>query len=295
MNDSTAQGVDWTVTCAITGACGSLAPAHTDSGAPTTYTAPSTVPTGNSVTITATSTADKTKSASEIVTIDATASPDSLLKNGTWIMLLTGRDANGGPYVLGGGINSSGTGNITGGLFDLVDAGGGPGFINAGLVGVTPSPTSSYSVGLDGRGQIQLNLNASSLNGTFGVQGTGGIVLSIVFVNKTHALVSETDSFGTGTGTLDFQNSGDLASFQNGSSGPNGFYSLSLKGAEAAGPYAKFYVAGALGLTSSGTSYTETSYVADQSANGVVTQSTPHTVALGLSNAVPGTFGKDGA
>jgi hypothetical protein len=288
-NDLNALGVDWTVTCSSAGACGSFSLAHTDSGAPTTYTAPSAVPTANTVTITATSTADNTKTANNIVTIEASIPPDTLL-SGTWIMLLTGRDANGGPYVLGGGMTGDGLGNITGGLMDLVDTGGGG---SAALVGLKASPAiSSYSIGLDGRGQIQLTLDTSGLNGPFGVQPTGAIVLSVVFVNSNHALVSETDSFGTGTGTLDLQNASDFASFQNGTSGPNGIYSLSLTGAEAVSPYPKFYVAGALGLQSSGTKYTETSYVADQSDKGVVTEITPHAVSHVFGNPVPSAFGK---
>jgi hypothetical protein len=289
-NDTMAQGVDWTVTCSSAGACGSFAPAHTPSGATTTYTAPSAVPTPNTVTITATSTADNTKTVNNTVTIEASIPPDTLL-SGTWIMLLTGRDANGGPYVLGGGITGDGLGNITGGIMDLVDAGGGG---NAALVGLktSPAPANSYSIGSDGRGQIQLNLDTSGLNSPFGVPVTGAIVLSVVFVNPNHALVNETDSFGTGTGTLDLQNASDFASFQNGTSGPNGIYSLSLTGTETASPYPKFYVAGALGLQSSGTLYTETSYVADQSDKGIVTQITPHTVSQGFSNPVPSAFGK---
>jgi hypothetical protein len=292
-NDLNALGVDWTVTCSSAGACGSFSLAHTDSGAPTTYTAPSAVPTPNTVTITATSTADNTKTANNIVTIEASIPPDTLL-SGTWIMLLTGRDANGGPYVLGGGIAADGIGNIASGLVDVADAGGGG---SGALVGVAPSPASSYSIGPDGRGQIQLILNTSTstLNGPFGVPHTGGtsaIVLSVVFVNSNHALVSETDSFGTGTGTLDLQNASDFASFQNGTSGPNGIYSLSLTGTEAVSPYPKFYVAGALGLQSSGTKYTETSYVADQSDKGVVTEITPHAVSHVFGNPVPSAFGK---
>jgi hypothetical protein len=66
---STNAGVDWSVTCGSAGACGSFNPTHTASGSPTTYTAPSAVPFGNAVTVSATSTADKTESASANVEI----------------------------------------------------------------------------------------------------------------------------------------------------------------------------------------------------------------------------------
>jgi hypothetical protein len=71
LNDSANAGVNWTVTCGSTGACGSFNPTATASGASTVYTAPSAIPTGNTVTITATSVTDTTKSANITVTITA--------------------------------------------------------------------------------------------------------------------------------------------------------------------------------------------------------------------------------
>jgi len=73
-NDATNAGVDWSVTCGGASACGSFNPTHTASGSPTTYTAPSAAPSGNTVTVTATSTADGTESASANVTITPTIS-----------------------------------------------------------------------------------------------------------------------------------------------------------------------------------------------------------------------------
>lgn len=75
-NDYLAKGVNWTVTCG-SGACGSFSPTQTASGAATTYTAPASVPTGDTVTITATSVTDPTKSASAAVTITAAATSQS--------------------------------------------------------------------------------------------------------------------------------------------------------------------------------------------------------------------------
>jgi len=90
-NDSANKGVDWSATCGSAGACGSFNPAHTASGASTTYTAPASVPAGNTVTITATSSADATKSASAMITVTlppvavaiSAAPPVSMLVNGT--------------------------------------------------------------------------------------------------------------------------------------------------------------------------------------------------------------------
>ena len=77
--DKSNAGVDWTVTCggsAVTGtitngACGTLTPAHTASGVATTYTAPSVVPIGTSVTITAAVTSNPSQTSSTSLTIIA--------------------------------------------------------------------------------------------------------------------------------------------------------------------------------------------------------------------------------
>jgi hypothetical protein len=65
-NDAANEGVAWSVTCGSTGtgACGSFSAATTVSGFATTYTAPLALPTGKTVTVTATSVADSTKSVS---------------------------------------------------------------------------------------------------------------------------------------------------------------------------------------------------------------------------------------
>src|SRR2546429_1602008 len=68
--DSAGKGVNWTVTCP-TQQCGSLSPASTPSGVPTTYTAPSPPSTSLTVTITAASVADGSKAASAVITVPA--------------------------------------------------------------------------------------------------------------------------------------------------------------------------------------------------------------------------------
>lgn len=54
-NDSASSGINWTATCGSAGACGTfnLSPAHTSSGGTIIYTAPTAIPTGDVVTITA--------------------------------------------------------------------------------------------------------------------------------------------------------------------------------------------------------------------------------------------------
>ena len=70
--DSANAGVDWTVTCGgnpvtgsiSNGACGTLSPTHTADGAVTVYTAPSVLPIGDTVTITASVTSNPSQSTS---------------------------------------------------------------------------------------------------------------------------------------------------------------------------------------------------------------------------------------
>jgi hypothetical protein len=283
-NDSANAGVDWTVTCQSSGNCGSFSPAHTASGAATTFTAPNAVPAGGTVIISATSTTDPTQSATETVTINSTLPPNSLLL-GQFVILMTAKNSSNGPYSFGGVISGDGNGNITAGNLDMVDASG-----NASPASVVAViPPSTYSIGPDGRGQINLTINTNALNGTFGVNGTGAITLSVAFVTPQHALLSEIDSFGSGTGTLDLQNAADLASIVGGT-GLNGTYSLKLLGVEASSPHPGYFVAAAITVQSSSSSYGETAYIADQSDNGAIT-SVPFAT---LSHFAQATLNPDG-
>jgi hypothetical protein len=75
-NDALAKGADWTMSCNSPGSCGSFSgstTAHTASGTAVKYTAPSAIPSGGTVTITATSTTQATQSATAAVTVTATA------------------------------------------------------------------------------------------------------------------------------------------------------------------------------------------------------------------------------
>jgi len=258
-NDPANAGVDWSVTCANPGACGSFSPTHTASGATTTYTAPAAPPIGGTVTITAASTAQPNQTAMQTVTVTIGKPPLQLLL-GQSVLLLSATNSQNGPYTLGGILTADGAGNITVGHVDLVDGRG-----NASQF--TPLLPSTYSIGLDGRGQITLLINTAPLNTGFGVNNSGEIDLSLVFVSPTHALLSETDSFGTATGTLDLQNAADFAAFQQGA-WTNGIYALKLSGVETAPPHPNFFLASALSLDFSASSY---SYTADQSDNGRIT------------------------
>lgn len=78
-NDPQNLGVDWAVTCGGGSSCGSFNPAHTASGVATTYTAPNSVPTGNTVTISAAATAAPTSVATATVPLPAPYPSQSLL------------------------------------------------------------------------------------------------------------------------------------------------------------------------------------------------------------------------
>lgn len=67
-NDVNTLGAKWTVSCS-SNSCGSFSSRNTLSGVETKYTAPTSVPTGGTVTLTATSLGDETKSKSIIIKI----------------------------------------------------------------------------------------------------------------------------------------------------------------------------------------------------------------------------------
>ena len=76
-NDPSNGGVNWSVTCDDTD-CGSFtpaSPAHTASGSAITYAAPSTVPSGNTVTITAAAAASPSTTVQAMTTITTTPPP----------------------------------------------------------------------------------------------------------------------------------------------------------------------------------------------------------------------------
>lgn len=69
-NDTSGQGVKWTISCAVS-SCGTVSPAATPSGTPTTYTAPGPPASDLNVNLIATSVADSTKSMTIAITVPA--------------------------------------------------------------------------------------------------------------------------------------------------------------------------------------------------------------------------------
>ena len=185
--------------------------------------------------------------------------------NGTYVFSSQGLDSNGAPLAVAGAVVANGSGGITGGTMDVVDAEFTP-----------PSPVAqaitsgSYSVGVDGRGRATLNSN-NSLGSS--------ITLDFVLTSSSHGLVTQFDGHGTGSGTIDLQTAvTSLSQF----AGP---YAFSLAGSDSGGyPFA---TAGAFNLNSSG-SIIGGGGVEDFNDNGVVISESLSGVATLGSGTGPG-------
>jgi hypothetical protein len=131
--------------------------------------------------------------------------------NGTYVFSISGVDSNGDPLSIVGSITANGSGTITGGALDMNDS-------EFPTDGITPPAdltiaSSSYNITVDGRGTSKLNVTTPL--------GTS-LTLDFVLQDSSHGLVSEFDSYGTGSGTLDLQTSGVT---------PTGSYAFSFGGA----------------------------------------------------------------
>jgi len=249
-NDSANAGVTWGVTCGSSG-CGSLSAASTASGAATDFTAPATVPTGNTVTVTATSVTDSTKSASAIVTV---TSPITTLADGTYVFSLAGQntDNGGSPYFVAGAFAVA-SGTVTGGEQDYADY----------YALTLENAITGGSVTTIADGNLQITLNTDDTTGFVGVAGTE--TLNATLVSATRALIAEVDSSGGATGTLDLQTS---------TAAPAGGYAFFVTGLDYNACPASF--GGVLNVDGSGT-ISGTGSVFDQNdcGSGTSTQGEP--------------------
>jgi len=189
-DDPLSAGADWSVACPSAGACGSFSLTHTSSGSATFYTAPMASPAGGVVTLTAASTTDPSKKVSAVIGVSSLAPAAFLCANCNYTFVLSGTNVN-GPYGFAGVFQTDGEGHITAGEQDFVEPGG-----NASGDRITGG---SYSFGPDGRGTITLMTN----DGRVGVHGVE--TLGVVLVSSHHALLTEFDSFGSASGTMDLQ------------------------------------------------------------------------------------------
>lgn len=125
--------------------------------------------------------------------------------NGTYVFSVSGTDTSGAPYAVVGTFTANGSGSISAGTLDINDTGFAP-MPNSAI------SSSSYTVGVDGRGQAQLNTSTPFKT----------IVLDFVLQDSSHGLVTEFDNNASGSGSLDLQSSGTTL---------NGSYAFILSGA----------------------------------------------------------------
>jgi hypothetical protein len=191
---SSTPQVAWSVTCGSSGACGGFSPATTASGTATTYTTPPAIPTGNTVTVTATSVTDSTKSVSATITI--TAGGPTPLADGTYIFSLAGETtttSGTGLYNVSGAFVVS-SGAITSGEQDYGDA-----FIYAPQDSITSGTIGTTA---DGNLQIVLTTNDPTNVGVNGVE-----TIDAAMFSTTRGRIIAFDSNATSSGRVDLQDS----------------------------------------------------------------------------------------
>ena len=189
-------GVDWTASCQGT-SCGSFSLNHTASGQLTTYTAPSTVPTGNVVTITAASTTTPTTTTTAAVTVTPANLSNDLL-NGRYAFLLQGVK-EGGAWAIAGSLVADGIGNIDSATESLLGDNN------------TYTVSGTYFIESDGTGTITLNGAPTGL----GYWANGQQIFKVSVVNSGLMSMEEFDGYydpnlhvpygGTITGILEQQ------------------------------------------------------------------------------------------
>ncbi len=125
--------------------------------------------------------------------------------NGTYVFAISGTDSNGYSYAMAGTFAANGGGNacstkgqITSGTLDIADIDSSE---FSGPV-ARASISGSYCIGVDGRGQATVTTNIG--------QGFPSLTFDFVLQNTSHGLITEFDSFGTSSGTLDLQSSSSV-------------------------------------------------------------------------------------
>lgn len=229
-NDKANGGVVWSCTTTPTGpSCGSFSPATTNSGASSDYTAPYTLlPTGTTITITATSATNSAVSQSSApITIGAPT-----LASGNYVFSAQGEDTN-GLYYLAGAITVL-NGKITAGEQDSVDFQ----FEDYDLINPTGS---SFSTTADGNLQVTLVacVPVQTANGAVcgandtnvGVAGIETLNGSVAALNPNKFLITEFDASATSSGVLALQNATPAAAQ------PSGGYAFDVHGIDSSGSF----------------------------------------------------------
>ncbi|HTC63025.1 MAG TPA: hypothetical protein VK709_09285 [Candidatus Saccharimonadales bacterium] len=192
-NDSSNAGVDWS--CTPSASCGSFNPAHTASGAATTYTAPSATV---SVVITATATSNHSAIVTNNVSIATASTSGTTLAPGQFVFSVRGETSNISVYGISGAFALDQGGNVTGGEQNYVSVGG----ANSPEPGGDTITGGKLTTSANGAATLTLTTNNSAV----GVSGTE--TFHIALANSKHALIEEFDSSATASGSLDFQTLG---------------------------------------------------------------------------------------
>jgi hypothetical protein len=225
-NDKANGGVIWSCTASPAGpSCGSFSPTTTASGASSTYIAPYTLlPTGTTVTITATSATNSSVSqSSPPITIGAPT-----LASGNYVFSVQGEDMT-GAYFLTGAFTVL-NGKITAGEQDFVD------FSNFSVSDLINPTGSSFSTTADGNLQFTLvacvPATATACGATdtsVGVSGVETFDGSVAALNPNKFLVTEFDASATSSGVLALQNATAAAAQ------PTGGYAFGINGWDSGG------------------------------------------------------------
>jgi hypothetical protein len=173
--NGTTVSANWTVSTSNGGNPGTI-------DANGNYTPPLFPPPGQTVTVTATSGGNSGTSNVVIIYSNSTL-------NGTYAFAYTGDDGS-GFFTVAGSFTADGNGNIGTGVEDAEDLGG----VNSAI----PISGGSYTVGADGRTQINLTAGGSP------------VTLEAALTTNLHALVIRYDTLATGSGTVDQQNTADF-------------------------------------------------------------------------------------
>ena len=141
--------------------------------------------------------------------------------NGTYVFSVSGVDqGDGAPYAIVGTITANGNGGITGGTFDINDEDTTE-FTAGPIANIAINNNGTYHVNVDGRVLITF--------GTSAIQNFPNLTLDFVLSSSSGGLVTEFDTFGSGSGTIDLQAANTT---------PTGSYAFSLSGAASGTPWA---------------------------------------------------------
>ena len=171
------------------------------------------------------------------------------LGTGNYVFFLTGEDSTDSFYSVAGVFSVSGTGTITGGEQDFVDL---------GLEGHDTIASCNNCILETPDGNVQITLNTGDAN--IGVNGTGVEILDASMVSTSNGLLTEYDTWASGSGTLDLQTSTAAPS------GGYAFFTAGLDGFEQPAPVA---IGGVINVTSAG-NISGAGSVFDQNDGGIL-------------------------